>query len=103
MNFIIDECYDGKECVDKIIQGNEYDLILMDIMMPNMSGKSALLKLKENKNFNIPTIALTADALGGAKDKYLNDGFVDYISKPFNKSEIIDKINKIFKDDMNII
>ena len=61
-NFEIDECYDGQECLDKVINGNEYDLILMDIMMPNMSGETAIAKLKENPNFNIPTIALTADA-----------------------------------------
>lgn len=50
-NFEIDEAYDGQECLDKINSGNKYDLILMDIMMPNMSGETALLKLKENSNF----------------------------------------------------
>ena len=74
-NLVLDECYDGQECLDKIKEGNEYDLILMDIMMPNMSGDSALEKLKENPNFNIPTIALTADAIAGAKEKYLAEGF----------------------------
>ena len=77
--FILDECYDGLECLDKIKIGNEYDLILMDIMMPNIGGERALLKLKENPNFSIPTIALTADAVAGAKEKYLSEGFVDYL------------------------
>ena len=66
-DFEIDECYDGLECLNKVVIGNEYDLILMDIMMPNMSGETALEKLKENKDFNTPVIALTADAIAGAK------------------------------------
>ncbi len=45
-NFEIDECYDGQECLDKVVNGNEYDLILMDIMMPNMSGETAIAKLR---------------------------------------------------------
>ena len=46
-HFEIDECYDGIECLKKIVKGDEYDLILMDIMMPNMSGETAFEKLKE--------------------------------------------------------
>ncbi len=95
-NFEIDECYDGVECLDKIANGNEYDLILMDIMMPNMSGEAALAKLKENPNFNIPTIALTADAITGAKEKYLSEGFIDYIAKPFSKDQIKEKLDLVF-------
>ncbi len=97
--FIIDECYDGRECLDKVKNGDEYDLILMDIMMPNMSGETAMAKLKENSNFNIPTIALTADAVSGAKEKYLSEGFVDYIAKPFSRDQMKEKLNKIFIDD----
>ena len=97
-DFEIDECYDGQECLDKVVNGNEYDLILMDIMMPNMSGETAMAKLKENPNFQIPTIALTADALAGAKEKYVNEGFIDYIAKPFNKDQIKEKLDIVFKD-----
>ena len=95
-NFEIDECYDGQECLDKVVNGNEFDLILMDIMMPNMSGETAIAKLKEKPNFNIPTIALTADAVAGAKEKYLSEGFVDYIAKPFNKDQIKEKLDIVF-------
>ena len=102
-NFEIDECYDGQECLNKVTKGNEYDLILMDIMMPNMSGKTAIKKLKENPNFNIPTIALTADAIVGAEEKYITDGFVDYIAKPFSKEQIEDKIYTIFNNPSDII
>ena len=95
-DLIIDECYDGQECLDKINAGNKYDVILMDIMMPNMSGETTLSKLKELDNFNMPVIALTADAIAGAKEKYLEKGFIDYIAKPFSKNEIKEKLDKIF-------
>ena len=98
-NFEIDECYDGQECLNKVINGNEYDLILMDIMMPNMNGEMALQKLKENANFKIPTIALTADAVAGAKEKYVSEGFIDYIAKPFSKDQIKEKLDLVFGSD----
>ena len=95
-DFEIDECYDGIECLNKVVVGNEYDLILMDIMLPNMSGETAMKKLKENLNFKIPVIALTADAVAGAKEKYVSEGFVDYIAKPFNKEQIKQKLDTVF-------
>ena len=97
-NFTIDECYDGTECLEKVKNGNEYDLILMDIMMPNMNGEETIKKLKENKNFVIPTIAVTADAVAGAEEKYKGEGFIDYIPKPFTKAQIQDKLSNIFKE-----
>ena len=97
-DFEIDECYDGLECLNKVVDGNEYDLILMDIMMPNMSGETAIKKLKENTNFKIPVIALTADAVAGAKEKYISEGFTDYISKPFNKEQIKQKLDIVFNN-----
>lgn len=108
-NFIIDECYDGQQCLDKIKAGNHYDLILMDIMMPNMSGETALAKLKEMSNFQTPVIALTADAVAGAKNRYINEGFIDYIAKPFSREQIQEKLDVIFakqvtdevKDDLS--
>ena len=84
--------------MNKVVDGNEYDLILMDIMMPNMSGETAIKKLKENTNFKIPVIALTADAVAGAKEKYISEGFTDYISKPFNKEQIKQKLDIVFNN-----
>ena len=95
-DFIIDEAYDGLECLEKV-KNNQFDLILMDIMMPNLNGEETLKKLKEDHNFNTPVLALTADALETSKDKYLNEGFIDYISKPFNKEQIKEKLDKIFQ------
>ena len=101
-NFIIDECYSGKECLDKINSGNSYDLILMDIMMPEMSGETTLSKLKESSDFNIPVIALTADALSGARERYKSEGFTDYIPKPFTKEEIKQKLDMVFNKNNNL-
>ena len=92
----IDEAYDGEECLEKV-KNNNYDLILMDIMMPKMDGETALKKLQENKEFKTPVIALTADALSDSNEKYISIGFVDYLSKPFTKEQIIEKIDKILK------
>ena len=94
----IEEAASGEECLNKVKEGNKYDLILMDIMMPNMSGEIALQKLKELKEFDTPVIALTADALRGAKEKYLSEGFIDYIAKPFSKNEIKEKLDIVFED-----
>ena len=98
-NFEIDECYDGKECLDKINLGNKYDLILMDIMMPNMSGEQAIAELNKIDTFKTPVIALTADAVAGAKEKYISEGFIDYISKPFSKEQIKEKLDIIFSEE----
>lgn len=96
--FIIDEALDGYECLEKIQNGEKYDLILMDIMMPNMSGETCLKKLKENPSFNTPVIALTADAVAGAKERYLNEGFKDYLQKPFSREQMKEKLNNIFRN-----
>ena len=97
-HFDIDECYDGEECLDKV-SNNNYDLILMDIMMPNMSGETALKMLQETSGFDTPVIALTADAVAGAEEKYKSEGFIDYIAKPFNKDAIKKKLDLVFKSD----
>ena len=96
LGFEIDEATSGEECLNKIKE-KQYDLILMDIMMPGMSGDETLLKLKEDPNFNIPVIAVTADVESGSEKKYLGQGFTSYIGKPFTKDQIKVEIDKIFK------
>ena len=97
LNFaVVDECYNGQECLDKIKNGNNYDIILMDIMMPIMGGETAMVELKKIEGFNTPVIALTADAIAGADEKYKSEGFIDYIAKPFTKDQIKVKFDKIF-------
>ena len=93
----IDAASNGMECLDKIKSGKQYDLILMDIMMPEMSGVTALKELKKIHGFNTPVIALTADAVNGAEAEYIEAGFDSYIAKPFRKDQITKVINDIFK------
>lgn len=95
--FIIDEATDGIECLEKVKNNPRYDLILMDIMMPNMSGETCLKKLKEDETFDTPVVALTADAIAGSKEKYISEGFKDYIQKPFSREQIKEKLSNIFK------
>ena len=96
-NFEIDECYDGKQALEKI-GANNYDLILMDIMMPVMGGEEAMGLLKQNPQFNTPVIALTADATTGAKERYMAMGFSDYLAKPFSRDIIANKLDNVLGD-----
>ena len=95
-NFEIDEAISGFECLEKV-KLKDYDLILMDIMMPEMSGEETIKELQKNKDFKTPVMAVTADAVVGAKERYLDEGFVDYLPKPFTKEQMTEKINKILK------
>ena len=94
-NFEIDDALSGQECIDKIKAGNKYDLILMDIMMPGLSGVQTLEELLKDPNFKAPVLALTADAVQGSKERYLKAGFNDYLAKPFTKDQIKEKLNKL--------
>ena len=90
-----DTCLSGAECLEKINNGIKYDLIFMDDMMPNMSGPETLIKLKENKDFNIPVVILTANAITGMREQYLEKGFDEYLSKPIDRGKL-DEILKKF-------
>ena len=96
-NFEIDEVYDGEQALVKVKEGNKYDLILMDIMMPNMNGEVAFQELKKLEGFDTPVIALTADAIAGAQEHYKEVGFVDYLAKPFTREQIKEKLDILFK------
>ena len=88
----------GKECLDLINNGAHYDMILMDDMMPGMSGVETFKELKKNTGFKTPTVMLTANAVDGMREKYvLEDGFDEYIAKPIAKVELDRVINKIFR------
>lgn len=97
-DLVLDECYNGAECINMVSENNDYDLILMDIMMPGMNGVETLRKLKELDGFDTPVIALTAEAESGSQEKYINEGFADYIAKPFSKAQIEEKMDKVFKE-----
>ena len=90
-------CESGQECIDKINSGDSYDLILMDDMMPKLSGSEVLKRLKENKDFKIPVVMLTANAITGMKEKYLSKGFDDYLAKPIDQLELVRVLNCYLK------
>ena len=96
-NIKTEEVDSGFECINRILQKEEYDLILLDDMMPKMSGVETLKKLKEISDFHTPTIALTANAISGMKEKYLKEGFDDYLSKPIDRKEL----NRVIRKFLN--
>ena len=72
----------GQDCID-ILKKESFDMVLLDQMMPGMSGKQTLEIIKrEHIADSTPIIALTADAIMGARESYLREGFTDYLSKP---------------------
>ena len=80
---------DGREAVEKIEDGN-YDLVMMDCHMPEMDGFEATRKIRENPKFaRLWIIALTADAMDGAREKCLASGMNDYVSKPVRKADLV--------------
>lgn len=81
-------CKNGNECINKIKSNEKYDLIFMDIMMNGINGIDTLKELKKDNNFNTKVIAFTADAFNISKDKYIKEGFNDYIKKPFKIEEL---------------
>lgn len=71
--------------------------------MPNMSGETCIKELKQLENFDTPVIALTADAVAGAKEKYLSEGFVSYLQKTFNLSNKLNRENELDENDGGIL
>jgi signal transduction histidine kinase/CheY-like chemotaxis protein/HPt (histidine-containing phosphotransfer) domain-containing protein len=89
----IDIAENGKIAIDQIIK-NDYDVVLMDIQMPEMDGNEATIYIRENlgAKANIPIIALTAHATLGEEKKCLDYGMNDYLSKPFDAKVLLEKL-----------
>ena len=85
--------------LNEAVKKKKYDVILLDIMMPDMDGIETLKELKKIEGFNTPVVALTADAISGAKEKYLKEGFTSYIAKPFTRDQIKEKLDKVFQSN----
>ncbi|ACA42146.1 ATP-binding protein [Lysinibacillus sp. fkY74-1] len=88
MNILVAK--DGLECLEVLQAHHEIDLVLMDIMMPNMDGYEAMTIIRQQmKRTELPIIALTAKAMKNDRDKSLQAGASDYISKPLNLDQLI--------------
>lgn len=86
----IETAESGKECLE-LVRENKYDFILLDHLMPEMDGIEVLRALKnmpDNQSSNAVHIVLTANAIQGAKQQYLSEGFDDYLSKPIDILEV---------------
>ncbi len=96
----IDTALSGAEAVKKA-EETAYDLILMDQRMPEMDGTEALHKIRETsggKSSKVPVICLTADAVIGAKERYLSEGFSDYLTKPIDSFALEKMLKKYLPD-----
>lgn len=67
--------------------------------MPEMDGEATIKELRNSSDFKTPVIALTADAVVGANEKYMSEGFIDYLAKPFKKEDLENKIVKVLKKE----
>ena len=87
----------GKEALDRIRKGDKYDLILLDEDMPYMNGISIMNKFSKIKGFDTKVILLTKNSNIIYDDIYKDSGFSDYIIKPIDKDDLMNKINKYLK------
>lgn len=94
--FTVVDCLSGLEAIE-LIKNNKFDLIFMDIMMPDMDGVETLKIIKDENLFDKEIVAVTADAISGAREKYLEIGFDAYVSKPFTKDQIKESLKDLKK------
>lgn len=98
----IDEADSGIKCLE-LVRENKYDLIFMDHMMPKMDGIETFEHMREMSdglNANTPVVILTANAINGAREEYLDKGFADYLSKPIDSDKLEEIIDRLIPDDL---
>lgn len=92
-NVEITDCLSAMSGLDKINQGEKFDLLLIDDMMPKMTGTQMMKELK-TKDYQGPMVVLTANAMSGERENYLSIGFDDYLGKPVELTELDRVLNK---------
>jgi signal transduction histidine kinase/DNA-binding response OmpR family regulator len=93
----IDLATSGFEAIDKIKEGNNYDIVFMDHMMPKMDGIETTKQLRK-MGYTKSIVALTANALAGHAEMFLRNGFDDFISKPIDIRQLNTTLNKLIRD-----
>ncbi|HXU27677.1 MAG TPA: ATP-binding protein, partial [Bacteroidia bacterium] len=93
LGFNFDMCNNGKLATEKL-KTNNYNLILMDIQMPEMNGYETTEFIRHELKLNVPIIAMTAHALPGEREKCISFGMTDYISKPIKELDLLNVITK---------
>ena len=90
------EATNGKEALDAL-STRPFDIVLLDVHMPVMDGKETIQRLRASNQpwASLPVIALTADAMTGDREKYIDLGMTDYLSKPVDKRELISKLHEL--------
>ncbi len=91
----------GKECLSKL-DGMHYDIIFMDHMMPEMDGVETAHKIRAKAGMyfqNVPIVALTANAIGGAREMFLEEGFQEYVAKPIELSHLERVLRKYIPEE----
>lgn len=100
--FNVDVAANGIEAIDKVKNrgtGGQYDLIFMDLQMPEMDGITAAIEIRKLKEFDsLPIVAMTADAVTGVQDKCINAGMQDFVSKPIAPDEVLRVLTKWIPD-----
>jgi hypothetical protein len=82
--------FDGLDAIEKLKQNNHVDIVLMDIMMPNMNGYEATMEIRKNPEWtDLPVIAVTAKAMNGDREKCMEAGATDYMTKPIQAEQLI--------------
>ena len=92
-NAVVESAENGLKAIKKLEQ-TEFDVVLMDMQMPEMDGVQATTHTRNVLKLNVPIIALTANAVKGEKEKCIEAGMDDYISKPFEPDELFSKISE---------
>jgi len=96
-NLEVNSCLNGRDCID-LIKKNHYDVLFLDHMMPDLDGIATIHILRDD-GCTIPIIALTANSYSGSRDRYISEGFTDYLAKPFKYKDLHKILQKYLGGD----
>ncbi len=99
----ITEVEDGGRALERLTDGEPFDLVLLDSHMPHLDGRETIKRIREGKagRDDIPVIAITADAMSGDRERYLGYGMDGYVSKPIDQRTLISEINSVLFSGKN--